>query len=440
MAPLELATEEQWQQFDKELAIAKEMGVHGVSVDIWWGKVEKSADNTFDWSYYHKLAELLRKHQLQWIPIMSFHQCGGNVGDNCNIPIPNWIWTHFEGVSQEELMFKSEQGNYARETLAIWHEPSVSNQVYAQYREFMHAFETEFADFADEIQEINISMGSAGELRYPSYNGHDENTGYPTRGALQAFSEAALEKYREYLSTKFASIEDLNASWNREYAGFSSISPSQVELEHAFAHAMHHQAGPIRDFIDWYHHSLIMHGEKMLSTGDAALQGAFSNIPLGFKIPGIHWQMSVQGGMRRSAEIAAGLIPFQPYSIDNHFGYSSILTMAQQFATSTQRPLIVHFTALEMDNNTEAPAYSRAKTLVAWLGQAAHAKGLTIKGENALAAGVHHKAGWQHIDTALREHHYSGLTVLRLGDVTSNPVGHKEYTRLISSFHKTKAK
>lgn len=28
---------------------------------------------------------------LEYHPVMSFHQCGGNVGDACNIPLPSWV-------------------------------------------------------------------------------------------------------------------------------------------------------------------------------------------------------------------------------------------------------------------------------------------------------------------------------------------------------------
>jgi hypothetical protein len=34
--------------------------------------------------------------------------------------------------------------------------------------------------------EINVPAGPSGELRYPSYNAHDQGSGYPTRGALQS--------------------------------------------------------------------------------------------------------------------------------------------------------------------------------------------------------------------------------------------------------------
>lgn len=49
MAPLHI---DDWEQFENDLSLAKDMGVNSVSVDVWWGDVEKNGDNQFNWSYY----------------------------------------------------------------------------------------------------------------------------------------------------------------------------------------------------------------------------------------------------------------------------------------------------------------------------------------------------------------------------------------------------
>jgi len=37
------------------------------------------------------LVQLAKNAGLKVQAIMSFHQCGGNVGDSCNIPLPQWV-------------------------------------------------------------------------------------------------------------------------------------------------------------------------------------------------------------------------------------------------------------------------------------------------------------------------------------------------------------
>jgi hypothetical protein len=112
MAPLDLdaGPPGAWDTFNAQLKIAKSMGVDAVSVDVWWGKVERAGDNVFDWSYYDRIEAAIEAAGLHWVPIMSFHQCGGNVGDSCNIPIPGWIWDRYkgQGISKEALQYRSE--------------------------------------------------------------------------------------------------------------------------------------------------------------------------------------------------------------------------------------------------------------------------------------------------------------------------------------------
>src|SRR5690606_34907347 len=78
-----------WNTFKTQLATLKNAGVTGLTTDIWWGEFESRGDNQFDWSYYQHYARVLSEAGLEWIPILSFHQCGGNVGDDCNIPLPS---------------------------------------------------------------------------------------------------------------------------------------------------------------------------------------------------------------------------------------------------------------------------------------------------------------------------------------------------------------
>lgn len=68
-----------------------EAGVDGVMVDVWWGLVEGKGPRAYDWSAYKQVFEMVQEVGLKLQTIMSFHQCGGNVNDAVNIPIPQWV-------------------------------------------------------------------------------------------------------------------------------------------------------------------------------------------------------------------------------------------------------------------------------------------------------------------------------------------------------------
>jgi beta-amylase len=428
MAPLEVSD---WYAFDQQLATAKSMGVNAVSVDVWWGKVEGAGDQVFDWSYYDTIVQHIENAGLHWVPIMSFHQCGGNVGDTCNIPIPAWIWSHYSGVSGSDMRYKSEQNNESWETVSLWQDHLVIDE----YVEFMEAFESHFASKAYMTDEINISMGPAGELRYPSYNSHDSGTGYPTRGAFQSYSHPAKDDFISWSLNKYGSLNAINSAWGFNLASLNDISPPSNGNQFV-ADNDHYDMQYGRDFVRWYHESLRQHGLDMMQAAIDAFDGAMVEAELGYKIPGIHWQMGTPSSYSRSAEIAAGLIPSDVdlNSASTAHGYSSIISVASSFNSSGRR-VVLHFTALEMNNENYAPQYSRAQDLVFWVAQGAAAQGVPIKGENALAGGAQTHTGWNNIENAFSYASYSGMTILRINQVATGGVGQSRYTNFINNYH-----
>jgi hypothetical protein len=298
MAPLIV---HDWGQFQHELAVAKSIGVDGVSTDVWWGKVEGGGDQQFDWSYYDTVSDAIIAAGLKWVPILSFHQCGGNVGDDCNIPIPGWIWNHFD-VPAADLKYQSEQGNSSQEVVSLW----ADHLVMDEYREFMEAFEDHFHDKAQRIIEINISCGPAGELRYPSYNGHDQGTGYPTRGALQCYGRLAREDFRAFALSEYGNLNGINQAWGTQLTQVSQINPPDNPNHFFHSHDyLHHPYG--RDLTDWQNRALIAHGKRMLQAAIQTFDDSMSDIELGIKIPGVHWLVAAPH-LPRAAEVAARLV------------------------------------------------------------------------------------------------------------------------------------
>lgn len=426
MAPLEVKN---WDEFAAQLRSAKAIGVTSVSTDVWWGKVEKDGDQQFNWDYYDKVSRAIIDAGLKWVPILSFHQCGGNVGDDCDIPIPSWLWRQLGADNPDQLKYKSEKGNTSSEVIALW----ADDKARSQYVEFVSAFSDRYNYLADAIEEINVSAGPSGELRYPSYNPHDAFN-YPGRGYLQAYSDAAVAAFGKYAKDKYATLERLNSAWNTRLSDWNQVRPpSNGDEFFGLKDYLNIQYG--KDFTHWYNQSLVKHGEFMLTLAGDALGGNFSNVALGIKIPGVHWQMS-SPAIPRSAEVSAGLIPtdIDVFSDYTGHGYAPITSMVKRM-NSAKRRVVLHFTCLEMDNDANAPNYSQAKDLVFWVAKSAADAGVGVMGENALSGGVTSDHGWDNIDNAIRWSSYQGLTTLRIGDLSANNgLGYQRYQRLINEF------
>ncbi|SNS75604.1 Glycosyl hydrolase family 14 [Geodermatophilus pulveris] len=433
MAPLEVTD---WADFEADLAAVAAYGVDAVSVDVWWGDVEGAADNRFDWAYYDRVFATITAAGLDLAPILSFHQAGGNVGDDYTSLLPAWLWEKYAGVTYRGvelgptgLQHRSEQGNHSRESVQGWADPLVL----AEYRDFTRAFEQQYGDrYATDVVEVNVSLGPSGELRYPSYNQHDVGTGYPTRGALQAYSPLAVRDLQREVLCRYGSLEAVNRAWGTDLASVEEIGPP-ADAEAFFTSRAYLDTQYGRDFVDWYNGSLVDHGERVLRTVIRALGEDFPEADIGYKVPGIHWSMT-HPVHPRATEVTTGLIQTS-VDVDSWatgHGYRRIVELADRF-DGGPREVVLHFTALEMDDDPVEPAYSLAQTLVQWVGDAAHRAGVELKGENALAGGVRSDEGWDNIEEAFAGWGYRGLTVLRMDDVASGS-GAARYAAFIARY------
>eukprot|EP00122_Pirum_gemmata_P011298 Pgem_evm1s10458 len=73
-----------------QLKQLKDGNVDGVMADFWYGLIE-SSPKQYNWEGYKQLTKLVKEANLKLTPVLSFHACGGNVGDTCDIPLPKWV-------------------------------------------------------------------------------------------------------------------------------------------------------------------------------------------------------------------------------------------------------------------------------------------------------------------------------------------------------------
>jgi beta-amylase len=429
MAPLLLKNEDDWKRFSVRLSDARSLGVDAVSTDVWWGLVEASGDQQFDWSYYDRLSDTILAADLQWVPILSFHECGSGHGDDAKVPLPSWLWSRFS-VAADDLRYRSEQGRFSSEVLCLWADPLVAGQ----YREFMEAFARHFEARVRNIAEINVSCGPTGELRYPSYNLHDTGADCPNRGALQCYGRLAVADFRADMLAKYGSLVGLNQAWGLALTGEAEITPPS-DAPGFFERGDYRRTAYGRDLFAWYNKALVGHGRFLFELADEVFDGSFERVPLGIKIPGVHWRM---GDPRhpRVAEMCAGLVPTDlDYQSDaTAHGYAPILDLLDELDSGPRRA-VLHFTCLEMGNENWAPGFSQAENLVFWIATGARDRGVAIMGENARLGGVAGDFGWGRIDNAFTHASYTGFTVLRIDQVTGDDApGRASYRSFIRKF------
>ncbi len=423
-----------FDNFVKDLKVAKKVGVDGISTDVWWGLIEPK-EGQFKWNYYDKVSSTIIDNKLKWVPILSFHsaKAGGNVGDNVDVPVPFWAWnkisSQIPGSSPDVGMYKSEQGNRSDEYIQLW----ADKYAVPLYKNVMTAFANQYAPKAPHISEINISLGPAGEARYPSYNHHDNNVAYPSRGSLQAYSDLAKEDFKFYVLGKYGNWAGVEKAWGGKVV---NIEPP-VNVDAFFNDKIHTNTMYGKDFFDWYNQSLIKHIHNVMGSAFEVYNnnGPWQNTDIGMKIPGIHWRIGTNAGGNvylsdRLAELTAGMIRTSGNDWDSDalgHGYRPLLSGIKELTSLPGgNRLMLHFTALEMADGQDGHMNAKAMpyTLANWVGAEARVQGLRLKGENALGGMLQDSASWDrmasHLSLPGQDGYYQGLTLLRLNDSLAN--------------------
>jgi len=312
------------------------MGVKGVMIDVWWGLTELSPQ-TYRFDGYLRVAELARARGLHLQPIMSFHRCGGNVNDDCNITLPAWALS----AAREHSLFYQDQWGYQNEEvlslsadyMRVFASASGSLRTgLSVYEDFMRAFAKAFSGYLSDgtIDNVQVGLGPAGELRYPSYP--SARWTYPGVGAFQAFDPQMLQSLRS--AAKAAG----HAEWNSPPtdAGSYNSTPSTTAF---FKTGYSTDYG--RFFLDWYQGQLMQHGKDLLKSAISI----FGSTSVAGKIAGIHWWY---GDNSHAAELTAGY-----YNANGNDAYEDF---AQMMDTAH-----FDFTCLEMTDAAQAGCNCNSK-------------------------------------------------------------------------------
>lgn len=424
MAPLKIE-EGGWNRFSEQLRIAKQAGVQAISVDVWWGLVQKDSPRQFDWSYYRRVFNVIRNAGLRISPIMSTHACGGNVGDNVNIPIPEWVWQ--KRKNGQKIHFVSESGGLNRDYVSYW----ATDVVLEDYKRFWSEFQKEFRHLAPHFSELSISLGASGELHYPAYHGHDAQNPiakWPHRGAFQAYGPLAERDLQQVMRERYGSIESLNRSWGTSYSSFFEVRVPFFNNTHALSDALKGDWGRSvmgREILDWYHQTLLKHARLKMDAASDVFQASANSmkLPLNLKVPGIHWQRSGQ------AELMNGLLPASEW-LDRSSAYSSLLSELKLIPGDFS---VYTTAAATMNRPGPNPPFSRAEDLVKQVEKVAVENGVSVKVENALAGDLYDPQSLSILEGHLNRGKIKGVTLLRVTDIAASPRAQRSCGRMLLS-------
>lgn len=343
----------------------KSAGVEGIMMDVWWGLVEREGPGQYNWSGYRELIEMAKKHGLKVQAVMSFHQCGGNVGDSVTIPLPKWVVEEID--HDNDLAYTDQWGrrNYEYLSLGCDELPVLKGRTPVQcYADFMRSFKESFHDLLEEtVVEVQVGMGPAGELRYPSYPEANGTWRFPGNGAFQCYDKymrASLKAAAEAKGKKdWGSGGPTDAGEYNNWPEDTSFFKREGGWKSAYGEF----------FLEWYSGMLLAHGERILSAAETIFRG--TGAKLSGKVAGIHWHY---GSRSHPPELTAGY-----YNTRLRDGY---LPIAQMFG---RHGVVFNFTCIEMkDYEQPADAQCSPEKLIKQVVLATRKAGVPLAGENAL--------------------------------------------------------
>ncbi|KAE8670105.1 Beta-amylase [Hibiscus syriacus] len=279
--------------------------------------------------------------------IMSFHRCGSNVGDGVTIPLPKWVLDI--GETDPDIFYTNWRGNRNEEylTISVDHQPTFDGRTAIQmYNDYIKSFRENMSDFLEAglLIDIEVGLGPAGELRYPSYTG---TQGWVFPG-----------EYNDTPGT--TEFFGLNWTYLTEKGKF---------------------------FLTWYSNKLINHGDNILDEANKGFLGC--KVKLAAKTAGIQWWYKSPS---HAAELTSGY-----YNLKDRDGYRPIARILSRHYA------IFNFTCLEMRNseqradakcgpqelvqrlNAPAAAYIGSEWMLERAARSSWREQLEVAGENALS-------------------------------------------------------
>ncbi|MED6195066.1 Beta-amylase 3, chloroplastic [Stylosanthes scabra] len=378
------------------LMALKSAGVEGVMVDAWWGLVEKDGPLKYDWDPYVELVEMVHKHGLKLQVVMSFHQCGGNVGDSCSIPLPPWVLEEIR--KNPDVVYTDRSGRRNPEYISLGCDsiPVLRGRSPLQvYSDYMRSFHDTFTHYLGSvIIEIQVGLGPCGELRYPSYPESNGTWSFPGIGEFQCYDKymrASLEASAEAIG---------KTEWGKGGPHDSGNYKQYPEETEFFRREGRWNTEYGEFFLNWYSSMLLQHGERILLSAKGIFQE--SGVKLSAKVAGIHWHYNTRS---HAPELTAGY-----YNTRFRDGYVPIAQMLAKHG------VVFNFTCMEM-KDTEQPEHGNCSPegLVRQVKAAALKAGAELAGENALER--YDKSAYGQVLSTSRSHCGNGLasfTYLRM--------------------------
>jgi len=270
------------------LKALKLLGIQGITVDIYWGLVEKKPQQ-YDWQGYRSLLRMICDMGFRTKVNLCFHSTP-------HTPLPQWILDI--GSKNPDIFYTDKSNTRCQEYLSLGIDdlPALNGRTGLEvYRDFMQSFRDEFNPWlGNNIAEVLIGLGPNGELRYPSYP-DDKRWEYPGVGEFQCYD-------RYMLATLKACAEQVRQpSWGLGGPHDACRYKEWPHQSNFFHHNGSWASAYGKFFLQWYSEMLLRHAHAVVGAAGEVLGDA--PVQLNARLPLCHWWHNTAS---HAAELTAG--------------------------------------------------------------------------------------------------------------------------------------
>nr|DAD33448.1 TPA_asm: hypothetical protein HUJ06_012299 [Nelumbo nucifera] len=316
------------------------------------------------------------------------------------IPLPDWVSKI--GEAQPDIFFNDRSGRRFKEclSLAVDELPVLDGKTPVQvYKEFLQSFKFSFSGLMGstivvstkqptfnseqpifiywntgsnpwllcDFQDVSVSLGPDGELRYPSRPSAKGNK-LMGAGEFQCYDKHMLSHLKQHAQAT-----------GNHYWGLAGPHDAPNFDQSPFSNNFFRERGGSWEtpygnfFLTWYSNQLISHGNRLLSLASTTFSD--SPVTVSAKVPVLHSWYKTRS---HPAELTAGF-----YNSANKDGYDAI---AEMFAKNSCSMIVPGMDL--SDANQPKESLSSPESLLSQIKKACLKHGVLVSGENSSVSGV----------------------------------------------------
>jgi len=249
---------------DVTAKLCRTIGATSIESYVTWETVEAKSEGQWDWSYWDRQVEVLKKNDLKWVPFLILGPAYST---------PDWF-----RAGKDHFPCRCLEHGTDSKIESLWN-PNLSKWI----DRFIGEFAKRYKD-SGIIESLLLGIqGDYGEAIYSASGGWTESIPghYHSHPGFWCGDSYAIADFRDCISKKYKSIDAVNTAWGTEYSSFDEVDfPGRGDALTEFRGKT--AAGDVKkrrrwlDFVDWYRASMTNLADQWM----AITRKHFPNTPI----------------------------------------------------------------------------------------------------------------------------------------------------------------